>query len=665
MEDIMKRTIKRQLMIISIVIVCVSIFLGIRMGLHGYNQVKNINTLQELVTLSTKISLFLHETQKERGASAGFLGSKGEKFADKVPAQRELTDKHMQAYLQALKNIQTEAYPKSFQNTLATIEQMLSSLDDIRSNVDALSISVKDEVAYYSLLNKHLLDIVTSTARYSNEPQIVKQLTAYANFLKSKERAGIERAVLSNTFAANNFASGMFTNLIKLISEQESYLDAFTSASSNDAIDFYNTTINSPITQEVANMRQIAIQRADTGDFGVDATHWFDTITSKINLLKKVDDFLAKNIDNNLQDLKTATWNKLFVDSGILLFIAIVLIILLYATFNDIIYAINTSNKKLKKIASTLDLTEDLSLKNDNEIAETMAQVKVLMDNFSNTLLKAKESSTKSVEASNSLGEVSLNLAQNINKQNDSIHTMQDEMTKLDENTQTMENFSKKTFEDLSKTKDVLDDFVTNMSNVVAMITDGTQKQHELGLNVTSLAQQATEIKAVLSIIGDIADQTNLLALNAAIEAARAGEHGRGFAVVADEVRQLAERTQKSLADISTTTNIIVQTIHNVSAETEKISKSFYMISDEANTLIKKSNETSENLVGTMEVSKKELSQNRVSSEIVNTFMEIVNKITKLSEQNSLLGNNVSAIAKELEMTSIESNKKLSQFKIN
>jgi methyl-accepting chemotaxis protein len=665
MEDIMKRTIKRQLMIISIVIVCVSIFLGIRMGLHGYNQVKNINTLQELVTLSTKISLFLHETQKERGASAGFLGSKGEKFADKVPAQRELTDKHMQAYLQALKNIQTDAYPKSFQNTLATIEQMLSSLNDIRSNVDALSISVKDEVAYYSLLNKHLLDIVTSTARYSNEPQIVKQLTAYANFLKSKERAGIERAVLSNTFAANNFASGMFTNLIKLISEQESYLDAFISASSNDAIDFYNTTINSPITHEVVNMRQIAIQKADTGDFGVDATHWFDTITNKINLLKKVDDFLAKNIDNNLQDLKTATWNKLFVDSGILLFIAIVLIILLYATFNDIIYAINTSNKKLKKIASTLDLTEDLSLKNDNEIAETMAQVKVLMDNFSNTLLKAKESSTKSVEASNSLGEVSLNLAQNINKQNDSIHTMQDEMTKLDENTQTMENFSKKTFEDLSKTKDVLDDFVTNMSNVVAMITDGTQKQHELGLNVTSLAQQATEIKAVLSIIGDIADQTNLLALNAAIEAARAGEHGRGFAVVADEVRQLAERTQKSLADISTTTNIIVQTIHNVSAETEKISKSFYMISDEANTLIKKSNETSENLVGTMEVSKKELSQNRVSSEIVNTFMEIVNKITKLSEQNSLLGNNVSAIAKELEMTSIESNKKLSQFKIN
>ena len=104
-------------------------------------------------------------------------------------------------------------------------------------------------------------------------------------------------------------------------------------------------------------------------------------------------------------------------------------------------------------------------------------------------------------------------------------------------------------------------------ANAVREITESMQG---VDSKAQEVVQQGDDIKKILGFIAEIADQTNLLALNAAIEAARAGEHGRGFAVVADEVRNLAERTQKSLGEIGASVNLLVQSINDM-GETIKV----------------------------------------------------------------------------------------------
>ena len=715
-------SIKQKLILIMLIPLIVVILLAAKLAVDSFSTSRNLQVLDNVVVLSTKIGALVHETQKERGMTAGFIGSKGEKFKTELPTQRTNVDAKLKELNSFLSTFNKDEYGMEFSENLNSGIKKLEALSTTRNGVSNLSLNAAVAIAYYTDLNKLMLNVIGTITKLSNSSGVLQQLVSYMNFLLSKERAGIERAVGTNTFAKDSFEPGMKAKFYTLVAEQNAYLDGFLKISNSDIVQFYNTTMTGNSINEVERIRKIALYSDIDSNFGIDANHWFKEISEKINLLKKVENYISDILLVTIQD-EMSQARKNMIIFGLLSAFGIGLTMILARTIAfTILIDVDSVKRGVENFFAFINFEkDDIELINVKSNDELGMMSKIINQNIENTKINIQKDRAliaDTIRVTNAINKGYLNTKIELGSNNPSLNELKNiinEMletlngnvsnilkvltsySKLDFRPKIAENNLEGIIKELEKDVNILGEVITqtllenkrtgvtlsnnaniltknmhgiataansqaasleetaaSLEEITSNITNNTQttaKMADYGnkvktsislgqelanktvLSMEEINSQTSAINEAITIIDQIAFQTNILSLNAAVEAATAGEAGRGFAVVAGEVRTLASRSAEAAKQIKT----LVENAQKKTHEGKEI----------ASDMIKGYAQLNENITVTLDLIQDVTTASKEQSVGMIQINDAVNSLDQITQQNAQNASQANEIAQK------------------
>ena len=510
-----------------------------------------MSTISQLTELSTVYSELVHELQKERGMTAGFLSSKGTKFVNKLPNQRQNTDNKISKRTQYLN--ENKFHLPEIKQLNQAVGQSLQQLASIRQQVSKQSISIPEAITFYTQLNAKLLSVAVINSDISTDAVVTKETVAYYNFLQGKERAGIERAVLSSTFSTDKFAPGMLVKFISLVTEQKTFFDNFNNFANDENITFFQQAIDHPAVREVLKLREVASSKAES--FGIDSEYWFSQSTGRIGQLKKVESKLSETLLALAHEKQSSASNSMMINiisSGILIFIAL---FISHYIIKELTNRVHDLTALMTKVRDDNDLSVQSTFIDNSELGQIAAALNLTLQKFSTAISEISHSSITLASASEQTSQTCELNSQSMHQQQEGIALIATAVEELSATVKEVANNTQSTSTSAREADEQAKSGLSIVQKSYSSIETLAQDIDGLAVQITSLHDSSNNITKVVDVIKSVAEQTNLLALNAAIEAARAGDQGRGFAVVADAVSTLAQRTQDSTSEIESFIN--------------------------------------------------------------------------------------------------------------
>lgn len=509
----------------------------LRESLAKMGSAEEMGALGQLAELSVAVNEFVHEAQKERGRTSGFVASGGKSYRDELGAQRKLTDEKV-----AILQKKIESAPSAAREgrigaalTLAT-KDYLAKLGEHRTKVDALSIEPAGAIGFYTRTIASFFDFSGQLLAMSDDAEMSRLLVTYAALGEAKERMGQERALFNNVFTKGAFdGPGTVQKAVAIIAEQNSYLRSFRAQAPETILAVYDEKVKGPEVTEAEELRTKALAATDSKSLGVEAKRWFAVVSKKIDLVKEVEDNVAQRSIKVALKSQTEARADFIATMTMLVIVLAITIMFAVTIIRSITIPIRSTVGILQRVANG-DLSPWEPIDRKDEIGVMAHALAQAVDAMRKTLVGVQTTSANVAGASTELLSASQSIARGAQSQ---AAGQEETAASLVELTQQVKHNAESTAVASGVAQEARREAATGQEIVANAITA-----------MSAINESSKRIAAITATIDEIAFQTNLLALNAAVEAARAGETGRGFAVVASEVRCLAQRSATSAKEI-------------------------------------------------------------------------------------------------------------------